>query len=461
MPWGAVIGAGAALLGSSMQAGAADRNSAASQATAANELNATKGYGITGPFGQSYINSNNGSAGASLSGPYGGIESGLLGGAGQSYGALSGLLGTGGITPLLANAYSQYQGNLPSASLSNVPNFMPSAFFGNPQNYLGLANGSQGLAAQYLGQASNPTQIQNNGFGAQLTGAGAGLLGQYSQYNPQQTAAQYAGALNALQAPQQQVAAQGLAQQLFNSGNLGSTGGANQLGALETSQGLQQQANNVAGMQLGQQNQLGMLGMANQLGASGTNLDMGYAGLNSSLQQAAMSNYGNAMGQALNIGNFGTNALYNQSNTAFNRGMTLDTTQFGQQGQLAQNLFNANLGIQGAGLSNIGAYQNAGSGMLSGAQSIDQSLLNQIMMGGQLGAMRSGAAISAGNTALAGQIAANNTNASMYSGLFNSIGNANWGSLFKPNSTGGSMGGTNYGNMATQGGYAYNDPGNY
>jgi hypothetical protein len=452
MPWGAVIGAAGSLIGGSMAAGAASDNAAASAQTAANELQATGGYGINSPFGSTYFNTQAHTAGGQQSGPYAGLESGLLGNSQFFSNQLSGLGASGGINPLLSNAYNQYAASLPSTG--QVPNNMPSPFFTGQQNVLNLANGASGLASQYLGQASNSPQVTDNGFGAQLTGAGSGLLNQYSQYNPQQAAQQYASNLNAMQAPQQQVAAQGLAQQLFNSGNLGSTGGANQMQALQTSQGLQQTANNVAGQQYGFQNQMGMLQQAQNMGTAGTALQYQVPMLNQQLQNSAVQNYNTAFNQALGADQYGANATMNQSNTAFNRGMSLA----GLQGQTAQSLFGGALGVQGAGLNNLNAYSSLSNGLLSGGQSIDQQFLNQLQLGSNMGAARTGAAVSAGNTSLAGQIASNNANAQMYSGLINGIGNANWGSLFNRSGPSGS-GGTNYGGMASQYGYNYNDDG--
>lgn len=430
MPWGAVIGGATALAGSAMSANAASQNSAASQQTAANELAATRGYGINSNFGNTQIDANTNTASGQLSGQYQGLESGYLGNAGLFNSNLSNLSQTGGINPLLQSAFNQYQSSIPQSQVSSVPNNIPGAFFGNQQQYQGLTNQSAGLASQYGAQAANPTQLQNNGLGAQMAQTGSSILSQYGSYDPNQAAQSYASNLNALQAPQQQLAAQGLGQQLFNSGNLGSTGGANQMQALQTSQGLQQTANNVAGQQLGYQNQLGMLNAGQSLASTGTGLDQSYASLNQGLANSAASNYQNSLNGAFSANTAGTNALYNQSNTAYNRGMTNETTQYQQQGTSAQNLYNAALGLQGAGQSNLQTAAGLSSGMLNSGQTIDQNLLNQIQLGGSLGAARTGAAVTAGNTALAGQVASNNANASMYSGLFNSIGNANWGSLF-------------------------------
>jgi hypothetical protein len=371
MPWGAVIGAVGAIGSGIMSNNAASANRDAAVQTAQMQLNATQPYGMnTGVGSTSFINGQNGinQVYSQLSQPYQNLESGMLGGAQGVLGQLGALSQSGGISPLLANAYAQYQNSLPNQ-----------AGFG-------------------FGNLSN--QAFNNGLGNQFGNAATGMLGQLGNFNPADFGAQYTNLLRQQAQPGEFNAAQNLAQNLFNTGNLGSSGGATQMQALQSSQAQADVARQMAGQQLGLQAQQQLASQAGQFGSLANSFN----------------------------------------NTNFQQGLDLNNMLYGRGYNQSQQGFQNALALQSGGLQNLGSYSSLLGGLLSGGQSIDQALLNQVIAGGQLGAARTGAAINAGNTMLQGSLAANNTNAAMWNGLFNGISNANWGSLFKTNQQGTDVG---------------------
>lgn len=260
---------------------------------------------------------------------------------------------------------------------SQYRNSMPSAV---PFNFGSLAGQAFG---GNLGTAQNFSNSAN------------GLLGQLTQFNPATAGQNYTNLLASQSAPANALAAQNLTQQLFNSGALGSTGGSQALGALNQGQAQQYVAQQLAGQQLGLQQQ-GLLG----------SLASGFGGL----------------GNSMNATNYGM-------------GSSLAGTLFGNQYQLGQQGLQNAIGLNQAGNQNLGAYAGLTQGLLGGGMSIDNALLNQILASSQMGAARTGAAISAGNTSLQGQLAANNTGAMGMIGAINGLSGANWAGLFSPSNT--------------------------
>ncbi|MDE2097349.1 MAG: hypothetical protein KGL39_08910 [Patescibacteria group bacterium] len=341
---------------------AAGANASAAQNVAGMELGATSPYDMSTGFGSTYFGNtaNGNSVDAKLNPMYGGLEQGLLGSSGGFLGSLDAAGASNGLTPFLQNAYSQYQNSLPNASGFGFGALANQAFGGNVGT------------AQNFGQAANA------------------LLGNLSSFNPATAGANYTNLLAQQSAPQNALATQNLAQQLFNSGALGSTGGANALTALGNMQGNQYVGQQIAGQQLGMQQQ-GLLGsLANNFGYTGN---------------------------MMNSTNFGLGA--NLNNLLYGR----------QYGQAQQGFQNA-IGLNQAGNQNMGTYMGLTQGLLGSGMGIDNALLNQMQTSAQMGAMRTGAAGNAGGQMLAGTLASNNMNAMTQMGLINGLSNVNWGGLF-------------------------------
>jgi len=357
-----------------MSSNAAGQNAQAAQNIANQDLAYTAPYGMnTGIGNTSFSSTGNGNqAYSSLSAPYQGLEQGMLGSAGGFLGSLDQMGANGGFSPFLQNAYSQYQNSLPGAGGAGFNSLYGQAFGNN----LGTANA----------------------FG----GAANGLLGALGNFNPTQAGANYTNLLAQQTAPANALAAQNLTQSLFNSGGLGSTGGANALQALGNMQSQQYVGQQVAGQQLGLQQQ-GLLGsLAGQ-----------YGGLSNSM-----------------------------NSTNFGMGANLNDLLYGRQLGQAQQGFQNALGLNQSALQNMGAYSGLASGLLGGGMNIDNALLNQMQVAANMGAQRTGAATTAGGINLAGQLAQNNTNAAIGNGLINGLAGANWAGLFG----GGGNGNTPYNN---------------
>lgn len=346
---------------------AAGANASAAENIAGQDLRATAPYQTQGPFGSTMFSStgDGNQAWANLNPTYGGLEQGLLGSAGGWLAGLDSAGTTNGVTPALANAYSQYQSSLPNAQGFGFNTLANQAFGGN----IGTANN--------FGQAANA------------------LLGNLTSFNPATAGANYTNLLAQQSAPANALAAQNLTQQLFNSGNLGSTGGANALQALGNMQSQQYVGQQLAGQQLGMQQQ-GLLGsLANQFGG---------------------------MSNAMNSTNFGL-------------GADLSNMLYGRQYQQAQQGFQNALGLNQAGLQNLGTYGGLSQGLLSSGMGIDNALLQQMQASANMGAERTGAVNAAGSMNLAGQLANNNMGAMTTMGLINGLANANWGGLFSGGSS--------------------------
>lgn len=372
MPWGAVIGAVGAVASGAMASDTASKNRDAASAAASQQYNASQPYNIfagggKGGFGSDVTYANN-TANVNMGSGLSGLQQGFFGNSNNFLSNLGGLSQTGGVNPLLGGALSQYYGSLPNA---------------NPAGQQQLANGMfAGTGAQ--GQ-----------LGGMFAGGAAGALGQLGSFSPQQFGQQYAGMLGQQQAPANTLAAQGLAQQLFNTGNLGSTGGANQMAALQQSQGQQWTGDQIAGQQLGLQQQQTLGSMAGLFGNQANSL------------------YGNSFQQGFNL----NNSLYNN--------------QFQQAQQGFQNM----LGVNTAGNQNLATQISGAGSMFGSGMDINSYIQNLLGLGSQMGAMRAGTGVAAANTQLQGNLAANNTNGAVLQGLIGSLGNANWGSLFSPKGT--------------------------
>lgn len=111
-------------------------------------------------------------------------------------------------------------------------------------------------------------------YGAGLETVGRGFLSSLGSFDPNQLAASYANNLRAAARPAEQNAAQAMAQQLFNTGRLGSTGGANLMGNLAKQLEEADIQRTIAGQQLAGQEQSRMFNMAGQAGQLGQALQM-------------------------------------------------------------------------------------------------------------------------------------------------------------------------------------------
>lgn len=509
MPWGVVAGAAVSAIGGAIQSGnakdAANANSAAASAAGQQQLAATAPYNLQTPFGNvGYMTGTGGpnQASASLSPQYQAIQQGLYGNSATFMQQLQGLQANGGVSPSMQNAYNSYQSAMPSSSSLGVnpstsginPSLSGVQGYANalnsqqlPQQYMqnmqGASQGASALMGQYQQQAQNPNQVSDNGLGNSFNAASGGMLGALGSYDPNQAAQSYTNNLRAQALPQNQIAANGLAQNLFNTGRLGSTGGATLEGQLSLAQQQADTGMQVAGQQYAQQQQQGLSSMAQSLGQTGTGINNSTASLNSQLGSQALSNYGNAS----NLGMSADQSMYGQSanqyglqnsqlqnafnnsmgmnqtayqrstdlnNTDYSRGMTQSDDLYSRQAQSAQQGYSNQMSNLAAGQTNLQNTYNMGTGLLNQGIGIDQNLQQQMALGGQLGAMRNTGGI---NTALQGQIGANNAGAaannqmigSIANGASNVIGGYNWGGI------------QNYGSGAASNGAVNQQLGNY
>lgn len=486
MPWGIAAGAAISAIGGSMQAGAAtdaaNKNAAAAKAAGDAQMAATSPYSLQSGIGNtSYYQSPNGlnnRATQTLSPTYQSLQNNLFGGSSQYLGNAQ----QGQVPSYLQSALGQYQNSMPNWATGVNPSTQginPS--LAGPQGYANQLNGQQmpgqqmgnidgvsggvsALLGQYQNYAANPNQVSNNGLGNSFNGASSGMLGALGSFDPNQSAQNYTNLLRQQATPGNQLATNNLSQELFNSGRLGSTGGATLMGQQSLAQSQADTGMQIAGQQYAQQQQQGLVGMAGQLGQTGTGMNNATAGLNSQLQAQALSNYGNLgnlgiganqAGYAQNASQYGLqnqqyqNAFNNSmgmndtafsrsmglNNTDYTRGMDQSNTQYARQMGAAQQGFqNSQANFTGAMNYNNQQY-NMGMGMMNSGMGIDQALNNQVMQGAQLGAMRNTGGITTG---LQGQIGANNATGAANAGMIGSYTNAlagvaggyDWGSLF-------------------------------
>lgn len=296
-------------------------------------------YNISTPNSQVGFSGNN--ATASLSPAYQGIQGQLTSGASGLLGGLGTLNQNGGINPYLQGTMDQYNQQSTSGPI-------------NPGTQTSLSTG----------------------IGDQFNSASSGFLGALGSFNPQDAASSYTNNLRAQALPQQQQAAQSLAQNLFNTGRLGSTGGANLYGQLTQAQNQQDLGFQLAGQQYGGQEQSRIAGLGQSLGQAGTGINAQYGQLNNQFQ-----------------------------NDQFNRNIQSDQ----YTNQRAQQRFQNAMSLFGSGLQNQQVQQGNALGLLQGAQGLDQNLLQAIGIGGTMGAQQSNANKAAYNPALQAGVAQNNT----------------------------------------------------
>lgn len=325
---------------------------------------------------------------------------------------------------------SALQGLLGASGLPQNP------FFGNGANFQ--------QQAQLGGMIGNQSMLQGlGGYGGQnYLDAGNNMLQQgYQQQNfnnlrgnmltnfdPNEAAASYTNLLRQQAMPAEQQATASAMTGLFGSGRLGTTGGANQMGALASSQQQADIGRQVAGQQYGLQQQLmaqqGLDSALNaeqgrQLGAFGANQQgmMNQYGIAQGLSQTGAGLFGSSLqnaGLGMGIGQqadaFGfdrmmglnqagwdrANSLYTASNSAtqdrFNRAMQL----FGGENAMnQQNLadFNGFLGSQQSqyqqlmDMARIGASVGQSQTTANANAAMLRNQGNQDMIAGFLGAV--------------------------------------------------------------------------
>lgn len=332
----------------------------------------------------------------------------------QGYNGLTGLLGNpygqsgyGGTSPQLQQQFGQTQNSQYRNPTSNV--------FGSPQVFSGLLSQSGQTAQNLYGQVGQglPSTSGANSY----LNAGQGFLNNATGFNlPGQEATNLQRLRSQAQFGESQAQQNNLENQ-FGRGVLASTAGGYQTQglnqALQTAD-VQRQAL-AHQMAMGDQSQM----LQNSVGAS--NAGYGYLQGIQGLQGGQLNQANQALGGYQNLqqtgygqsfannsyGNDTTNQAFQQAMSLFGAGMNSNQQQFGQQNQ-AYNQGQANS-------LNIGGYL--------------QGLLG---LGGNLGALSSGA------SGTAAGIAANQgvNNGNLYAGLFNNLGSSvNWGSLFGSNTS--------------------------
>jgi hypothetical protein len=324
-------------------------------------------YNVTTPGASVGFQGNN--AVAALSPGYQGIQSQLMSGAGGLFGNMN--FNNGGINPFLQSSFDQFNKGTPGIQDPGLP-----------------AN-----------QAAWNTQQVSTDMGNQFNDASRGFLGGLGSFNSNQLAGDYTNNLRQQAAPQNQRAAESLAQRLFNSGRLGSTGGQGLYGELVNQQNMQDLQFQQAGRDYAGQEQNRLAGLAGQFGQLGTGINSQYAQLN---DQFANSGFNRQMGYS--------DAQY---------GRNLNNAQFENQRAMAR--FQNAMSLFGAGQQNMQGQVQNGLGLLQGAQGLDQGLLQQIALGGNLGAARSGANQAAYGPGLEATVAKNNTSGAALAGAAGGI----------------------------------------
>ena len=159
-----------------------------------------------------------------------------------------GVIGMGqqGFMPAFQNAQDAGFGMSDAA----LPGFMQ-----NLQQLQGMFGGmgQQGMNAAF----GSPTAAGNTAF---ANNAAMGLFNQFGNFD--QLAQQQKASMDALALPQEQQASRSALQGLFNSGRLGTTGGANQMGQLAQAQQMADVGRGLTASQFAQQQQQGMLNQA-------------------------------------------------------------------------------------------------------------------------------------------------------------------------------------------------------
>lgn len=347
-------------------------------------------YDVSTPYGSASFN--NGTATASLSPDQQALQnylssqgSGFLGIAGDAF-------KSGGVTSGMQDAYNQYASSVPGA-----PDYQTST-----GSFLGPI---AGLAQQ---QANNSQVNPYQGMQDQFGGASQGFLGQLGSFNPQALSGQYTQNLRDQAQPENQRAVNSTVQGLFNTGRLGSTGGADVLGRLADSQNQQDLGFQKAGMDYAGSEQSRIAGLASNFGSqSGMFGQMGDQFKNSSLNNAmGLANLYSGIDQQNFTNSFNINDLANtRTNQRFSNAMQM----FGMGNQ------NVGLGLAAGGL---------GQGLLGQSQGIDQGLMNMIQLGGNLGSAQSNANSNAYAPLMGAQQNQANTYSNLFSGFLGGIGSA-------------------------------------
>jgi len=385
---------------------------------------------------------------------------------GQTQRALNNLPGLGSINPALANYTSMSQAVNPALS--------------GYQSQTGNIMGQLGQVGQNLDSiaGSMPSQYGTQ-MGNQFSGQATNMLGQLGSFNPNQLASDYANNLRAQAAPGEQNAANNLAQSLFNTGRLGSTGGAQLMGELGKSLANADIGRTIAGQQLAGQEQSRLAGLAQNFGQLGEGINLNAFNANLQGAQAAGGLQGmlagilgqqggldqQAYGQAFqtNQAGFDRGTQLNQSDyerlmqnnqlgydrsvqlqgLGYNQGLNTTQQRFmnamqlfgGVQGQnsaalqqqqnlmqnenLGLNAYQANTANQGQQLQ--GALQSLGLGQQFGQQDL-QNLMQLLQLSNQTSHAQSGVNLQAYNPTMQASVAKNNANASLGSGIVSSIG---------------------------------------
>lgn len=403
------------------------------------------------------------------------LQSSLFGGAGGFLGGLGG----SGIPPELQAEFARFNSSIPgmpSGSLAGVNpslNGIPGAVGVNPAlpNYGGLLGGlindTGALASNMYGGAINPMQLSTT-MGDQLNAQGSGFLGALGSFDPRAAAGQYTNTLRQGALPREQRAVQSVVDDLFKTGRLGTTGGSQLLG--DVSRGLEEAdvSRQIAGMDYAGAEQSRLAGLGQSLGQAGTGINAGYAGLNDSLRTGALGRYGSAFGMAQGADQMGFDRAIGLNEMGFQRGMGIDETNYARALTGNEMGFNRAMGLNQAGFDRgmnlaamgheransrflnamnlFGAGQQAqqqqfgmGMGMLQGGQSIDDEMLNAIMMSGNLSTMRSGVQQQAYQPLLGAEVARNNVAGNKWSGILGGLDTMFGGQI--GNALGGWLGG--------------------
>lgn len=277
---------------------------------------------------------------------------------------------------LTPNAGVSFNGNTALASLTPDVNSLQTALLGKAGGLLGGLDYTNGGISPFLQNSfdtynqQSPSTAGLSQLGDQYNASAQGFLGGLGSFDPNQAAADYTNNLRAQAQPDQQRAAQSLAQGLFNTGRLGSTGGANLFGQLINQQNQQDLGFQLAGKQYAGQEQNRLAGLASQFGQQ-------YGSIQDQINNRASQRFQNAM-----------------------------------------QLF-------GAGQQNLNTQLTGGLSALNGSNSLNDQLLHQIQLGGYLGGAQSSANSNAYSQPLQAQVAGNNANSAGLMGLLDSTGLTN------------------------------------
>lgn len=291
-------------------------------------------------------------------------------------------------------------------SLGGINAGLPSSFYGNEAIFQNQANLGQEIGTNALTQGLT-------GYGGQnFLNAGQSFLNPYqaqdfsqlrnnllTNFDPNQAASQYTDLLRQQAMPEEQRAVNSTMSNLFGTGRLGTTGGANVMGRLAEAQNQADLARQIAGQQFGLQQQLqaqaGLDAALNaeqgrQLGAFGANQTgmLNQFGLAQSLASTGANLYGSAYNNAalgMGIGQqadtFGFNRLMGLNQAEFDRALTLNDMNYSRtqdRFNRAFQLFGAENALNQQDLANF-------QGLLGGQHANNQQLLDLARIGASVG----------------------------------------------------------------------------